>query len=354
MTTHSSQFLPSRLLLENGLAFEGFSPKEQQGVFFGEVVFTTGMTGYPESLTDPSYRGQILTFTYPLMGNYGIPSPDFWESKQIHVRGIVINLETTHWSHYTGLQSLSNLLKAQNIPLITGVDTRELTKILRVEGTCIGCITSEKVKPHAFFNPNSDDLVAQVSPKEVSCYGKSPKTIIAVDCGMKENIIRSLLKFPLTIKRVPYNYDYTEESYDGIFISNGPGDPACCTSTVSILKKALEKNKPIFGICLGIQLLALAAGAKTYKLTFGHRGQNQPCIDQGTKKCYITSQNHGYAVDESSLPDDWKVTFRNINDGSVEGIAHRVKPFFAVQFHPEASPGPTDALWLFEKFYELL
>jgi carbamoyl-phosphate synthase small subunit len=354
MIVHLPQLAPSLLSLENGMVFQGLSPKDQKGFLCGEVVFTTGMTGYPESLTDPSYAGQILTFTYPLIGNYGIPPQEQWESKKIHARGVVVNLDVSHWSHHTGTLSLSDWLKAQNIPLIIGIDTRELTKTLRSAGTMLGCISLKGEGQAKFIDPNKEDLVDQVSTKKRQSYGKGNKTIIAVDCGMKENIIRSLSKFPVAIERVPYDYDYTEESYDGVFISNGPGDPAACKKTIAILQKALKKDKPIFGICLGTQLLALAAGAATYKLPFGHRGQNQPCIDTETKRCYITSQNHGYAVQEDSLSKDWVVTFRNINDGSIEGIAHHAKPYFAVQFHPEASPGPTDCLWLFEKFYKLL
>lgn len=344
----------SWLVLENGMRFEGFSPKDQKGIFQGEVVFTTGMTGYPESLTDPSYKGQILVFTFPLIGNYGIPIKDRWESQKIHVQGVIINAEVTHWSHYSGLKSLSEWFKEQKIPYMVGVDTRELTKILRSAGTMLGSITSEKLLTPPLSNSTEEDLVGEVSTKNLQTYGKGSKTLIVVDCGMKQNIIRSFLKFPLSIRRVPYDYDYTQDAYDALFISNGPGDPKVCKKTIAILKKALKNSKPIFGICLGNQLLALAAGASTFKLPFGHRGQNQPCIHMETQRCYITSQNHGYAVEEGSLPKDWKVTFKNIHDGSIEGIAHRSKPFFSVQFHPEASPGPTDSLWLFEQFYNLI
>lgn len=349
-----SQLNPSQVCLENGMAFKGFSPKVFNTNYFGEVVFTTGMTGYPESLTDPSYAGQLLAFTYPLIGNFGVPPKENWESKKIHARGVIINLEPNHWSHHTALLSLSEWLKQQNVPLISGVDTRELTKVLRSAGTMLGCIACRASTPTQFHDPNKEDLVGDVSIKNPQTYGKGKKTIIAVDCGMKENIIRSLLKFPITLKRVPHDYDYTKEPFDGLFISNGPGDPKACTATIQILSKALKMNKPIFGICLGTQLLALAAGAKTYKLPFGHRGQNQPCIHLDSKRCYITSQNHGYAVKENSLPKEWKATFKNINDGSIEGISHKTKPYFAVQFHPEASPGPTDSLWLFEQFYKSL
>lgn len=342
------------LILENGSAFQGTAPSWQQGAFFGEVVFTTGMTGYPESLTDPSYAGQILTFTYPLIGNWGIPDKSTWESSKIHAKGVVISQECRNWSHHSGLSSLAEWLKNQNVPLITEIDTREVTKTLRQKGTMAGAIVNAATHPKQFPQMDNIHWVSQVSNGKNQIYNSGKKTIIAVDCGMKENIIRSLQSFDLTIKRVAHDYDFTNEPYDGVFLSNGPGDPTACVKTIDILKKALTKNKPIFGICLGAQLLALAAGGSTYKLPFGHRGQNQPCIDLKTKKCYITSQNHGYAVAEESLPSDWSVTFKNINDGSVEGIGHKTKPYFAVQFHPEASPGPTDTMWLFNKFYEIV
>lgn len=344
----------SYLILENGDIYTGWAPSWQKEIYHGEVVFTTGMSGYPESLTDPSFTGQILAFTYPLIGNYGVPPQEDWESAKIHASGVIVSEACHIWSHYKGVQSLFQWLKKQNIPVITGVDTRALTKLLRHHGTMKGIITNKKIRPRQFKDPNEEHLVAKSGIQEERCYGKGKKIVIAIDCGMKENIIRCLEKLPITIRRVPYNYDFTNDHYDGLFISNGPGDPMQCSETIPHLKKALNGNKPIFGICLGTQLLALASGAKTYKLPFGHRGQNQPCIETETEKCYITSQNHGYAVDEKSLPKNWKITFKNLNDGSVEGIAHKTKPFFAVQFHPEATPGPTDTEWLFEKFYKTL
>ncbi len=348
------QMVPSRVILKNGEIFEGQSPSWQRDSFFGEVVFTTGMTGYVESLTDPSYAGQILTFTYPLIGNYGVPDEKGWESKKIHAAGVIINELSTFYHHFDAKQSFSEWLHTQGIPLITTVDTRALTKLLRTYGVCLGAISCETSKPKQFFDPNETHLVDRVSVKEPIEYGSGKKKIIAVDCGMKENILRCLLKFPVTVKRVPHNYDYSQEDFDGVFISNGPGDPVICEEAVEILRKALLKKKPVFGICLGTQLMALSIGAKTFKLPFGHRGQNQPCICYHSNRCYLTSQNHGYAIDEKSLPKDWRVSFHNLNDGSVEGIEHVSLPFFAVQFHPEASPGPIDTMWLFEKFYQLL
>jgi carbamoyl-phosphate synthase small subunit len=354
MTKNLNLLQPAYLHLENGLVFSGFFPPGQKGSYFGEVVFTTGMTGYPESLTDPSYTGQILTFTFPLIGNYGVPPEKEWESSRIHARGVIVDLPCINWSHYTGASSFLEWLKQQNVPILIGVDTRQLTKTLRSSGTLLGVMSTQAEVSPLFPDPNKENLVAQASIKSKKRYGKGGKRVIAIDCGMKENIIRCLAQWPITIERVPFDYDYTHEDFDGIVLSNGPGDPIQCVETIQILQKAFKQEKPIFGICLGTQLMALAAGAKTYKLAFGHRGHNQPCIDTLTKKCYITSQNHGYAVEESSLPKGWAVTYRNLNDGSVEGIAHKTKPFFSVQFHPEASPGPTDTLSLFEQFYQLL
>lgn len=345
---------PAKLRLQSGESFSGCCPVWQDASVFGEVVFTTGMTGYPESLTDPSYTGQILAFTYPLIGNYGIPSPDKWESERIHAKGIVISQTTNTWSHYEGIHSLLEWLSAQNVGCMMGVDTRALTKKLRARGSMPGAITVSDNWDESLEDPNHQHLVSLAACSEIRTYNNKKKTIIAIDCGMKENIIRELAKLPYTIKRVPYSYDFTHEDYEAVLISNGPGDPSQCPEILPALKKAMQGDKPIFGICLGAQLMALAAGASTYKLPFGHRGHNQPCMDLRSKKCYITSQNHGYAVVEDSLSDEWEVTFRNLNDQSVEGIAHKSKPFFSVQFHPEATPGPTDTVWLFQEFHKMI
>ncbi|MEC7839522.1 MAG: glutamine-hydrolyzing carbamoyl-phosphate synthase small subunit [Chlamydiota bacterium] len=349
-------WVPSAIILEDGEKFSGYCPEWNRGTFYGEVVFTTGMMGYPETLTDPSYAGQILCFTYPLIGNYGIPPKELWESKKIHARGVIVSEACLHFYHHQGTLTFIEWLHSQNVPLIVGVDTRALTKVLRSSGTMLGAITTEKKDKYDFENPNEEHLVSQVSIDDIDVHKNtnSKKVVYAIDCGMKENIARSLKNMPIEVRRVPYNHDFTDEDFDGVFISNGPGDPEMCPETVAIIEKVMKKGKPIFGICLGIQIMSLAAGAKTYKLPFGHRGHNQPCIDTVSQKCYITSQNHGYAVNESSLPKGWSVTYRNLNDNSVAGIAHKTKPFFAVQFHPEATPGPTDTHWLFEKFYEML
>lgn len=355
-TTNRSDYLyrPSKLYLKNNLVFDGFSPVWQLGEYSGEVVFSTGMTGYPESLTDPSYKGQILTFTYPLIGNFGVPAKELWESKKIHASGVIVSDVCNNWSHHTGTRSLLEWLKEQKVPLICGVDTRALTKALRDHGSTLGIISSNQEISFKYIDPSETHLVSQVTVDQPTTYKNGTKTVIVVDCGVKENILRALAAFPIHIKQVPYNYDFTAEPFDAVLLSNGPGDPKKCQETVQIVRKAMLQDKPIFGICLGTQIMALAAGASTYKLQFGHRGHNQPVKDTETNRCYITSQNHGYAIDENALPEDWRVSFRNINDNSVEGIAHKTKPFFSVQFHPEATPGPTDTEWLFQKFYELL
>ena len=344
--------MPAQLILETGETFQGLAPASQQEIAFGEVVFNTGMVGYVESLTDPSYAGQILVFTYPLIGNYGIAEESTWESHKIHVKGVIVSELAPYHSSHSAEHSLEEWLMRQNIPYLTGVDTRAVTKLLRTHGVIPGAIAPASVKPTAFEDFSHIDWVEKVSIKEPREYGAGDKLIIAIDCGMKENILRCLLKYPARIKRVPYDYDFTDEPFDGVFISNGPGDPALCQKTIQILQKALAKKKPTFGICLGTQLLALAVGAKTYKLPFGHRSHNQPCMDYATQRCFLTSQNHSYAVEETTLPSDWQVSFRNLNDNSIEGIEHKHLPFSAVQFHPEAAPGPLDTQWLFEKFYD--
>jgi carbamoyl-phosphate synthase small subunit len=338
-----------KLILEDKTVIEGKSFGAETSAS-GEVVFNTGMVGYVETLTDPSYRGQILVLTYPLVGNYGVPDPEFFESSGIRLSGLVVSEYSETYSSASAKQSLSSWLKTSGIPAISGVDTRALTKKLREKGVMLGTLTLGG-KKYALEDPNKRNLVAEVSIKEKQRYGSGPMKIITVDCGMKENIVRSFVERGAEVLRVPWDYDFTKEKYDGLFISNGPGDPTMCKETILNLKKALEGDKPILGICLGNQLLALAAGARTYKLKYGHRSQNQPCADvlDGTR-CYITSQNHGYAIDGKTLPKEWEAWFENANDGSIEGIKHRKMPWSAVQFHPEAHPGPTDTAWIFDDF----
>ena len=344
-----------KLILEDGTCFEGKSFGDEHSVA-GEVVFYTAMTGYPESLTDPSYEGQILVSTYPLIGNYGVPADttdagisEFYESEKIHVRGLIISDYSTEYSHWNAAKSLGDWLKESGVPGIFGIDTRAVTEILREKGSMLGKIEFEKESVD-FVDPNLGNLVAQAGHGEKEIYGNGDLKVVLVDCGVKNNIIRCLLKRDVTIIRVPWDYDFTTEEYDGLFLSNGPGDPAMCSETISNISKALEIGKPIMGICLGNQLLALAAGADTYKLKYGHRSHNQPVLLAGTDRCFITAQNHGFAVNPKSLPDDWEELFVNVNDQTNEGIRHRYKPFFSTQFHPEASSGPVDTEFLFDEF----
>lgn len=324
------------------------------------------MVGYPETLTDPSYAGQIIVMTYPLIGNYGVPGKDkagslpaFFESTKIHARGLVVADYSADYSHFEATRSLSEWLKEEGIPAIYGVDTRAITKKLRHEGVALGALVSEgAAKPRALYDPGAVNIVAEVSVEEPLLYQrpsqKKKKRIILVDCGAKLNIIRSLLARGVDVMRVPWEYDFTDDTYDGVVISNGPGDPMTAKATIQNLRTVMKRAVPIFGICLGSQLLALAAGAQTYKLPFGHRGHNQPVVEVGTDRAFITSQNHGYAVRKETLPHGWEAWFTNANDGTNEGVHHTSLPFMAVQFHPEATPGPTDTAFLFDDFLKLL
>lgn len=345
-----------KLILEDGTVFEGKSFGSETSVA-GEVVFYTAMTGYPESLTDPSYTGQILVSTYPMIGNYGVPNDAevgginaFYESHRVHIAGLVVADYSFDPSHWNSIKSLSDWLKESNVPGIFGIDTRKLTKLLREKGSMKGKIEFEE-QPIDFYDPNTENLAAKASCTEVETYNEEGEyTVALVDCGVKYNIIRCLTKRGAKVIRVPYNYDFNTIDCDGIFLSNGPGDPAMCNETVEHLKKAIDGDKPIMGICLGNQLLGRAAGCTTYKLTFGHRSHNQPVLLNGTDRCFITSQNHGYAIDQDTLPSDWEPMFINVNDGTNEGIRHKSKPFFSTQFHPEAASGPVDTEYLFDEF----
>ncbi len=361
------------LILADGTVFRGQSFGANVDTD-GEVVFNTGMVGYPESMTDPSYRGQILTFTYPLIGNYGVPTEEKnqwgfsknFESENIHVRALIVSSESREYSHFTAVSSLHNWMQHHGIPGISGIDTRALTKKLRETGVMLGRIVQDdsKTDPGVIPDPNLDNLVAEVSCKGVETYepetGNPVATIVAFDCGMKRNIIRSWLKRGVRVHRVPWNYDLTKKelTYDGMFVSNGPGDPKVCKETIAQMKWAVEQGIPTFGICLGNQLLALALGGDTYKLKYGHRGCNQPCVEwkdgAETDRCIITSQNHGFAVDQAKLPKGWHVWWTNANDQTVEGIRHESGKYFSVQFHPEATPGPEDANYLFDEFLKVL
>ncbi|MFH0832135.1 MAG: glutamine-hydrolyzing carbamoyl-phosphate synthase small subunit [Candidatus Aenigmatarchaeota archaeon] len=342
------------LILEDGTTFYGQSFGSEISVS-GEVVFNTGMVGYPESLTDPSYHGQLLVLTYPLIVNYGVPSNDLenglakhFESDKIHVRGLIVSSYIDEYSHWNAKKSLSEWLKENGVPGIYGIDTRVLTKKIRENGTMLGKIIVDG--DVEFENPNERNLVSEVSVKKPIIYERGKKSVVVIDCGVKNNIIRALLSRNITVIRVPWNYDFSDMKFDGVLISNGPGDPKICKETIAIVKKIMKDEKPMLGICLGNQILGLAAGADTYKLKYGHRGQNQPAVEYGTKRCYITTQNHGYAIDTKTLPNDWKEWFYNNNDKTNEGIKHTIKPFFGTQFHPEAGPGPSDTKSLFEMF----
>lgn len=351
------------LILEDGSTFTGLSFGYNKPTV-GEVVFNTAMTGYQESLTDPSYSGQILVFTFPLIGNRGVPPHTcdshgisiYMESLRIHAQAIIVSDYSHDYSHWNGVESLASWLKEEQIPGIYGVDTRALAKLLREKGCMRGKIV--------YHDPNEIDLgdsqpihqVAQVSCNQIINYHQQAnrKQVVLVDCGVKHHIIRSLISRDVSIIRVPWDYDFTTLSYDGLFISNGPGDPNSCDITVSHIRKALAYNKPIFGICMGNQLLAKAGGASIYKLKYGHRSHNQPVRMVGSNRCYITSQNHGYAVDDKTLGGDWEPYFINMNDDTNEGIRHISSPFFSAQFHPEACGGPTDTDFLFDQFVSLL
>ena len=349
-----------KLILEDRSEFRGESFGAETSVS-GEVVFATGMVGYPESLTDPSYKGQILVLTYPLIGNYGIPDnqTDEWglsqnfESDKITVSGLVVSEHVSSYSHWSAKKSLSEWLKENNVPGVQGIDTRMLTKKMREKGTMLGKIVNGS--DVELSDPDLRNLVAEVSVKEKTSYNpKGKKKIVLIDCGVKLNIIRNLIRRGCEVIRVPWDYDFLGEDFDGVVISNGPGDPKKCNAAVKNVAAAMEKGIPVFGICLGNQLMALAAGGDTYKLKYGHRSQNQPCVEKETGRCYITTQNHGYAVDAKSLGNDWEEWLVNANDGTNEGIRHRTKPFFSVQHHPESSPGPVDTEWMFDRFLEMV
>ncbi|MEM2779375.1 MAG: glutamine-hydrolyzing carbamoyl-phosphate synthase small subunit [Candidatus Bathyarchaeia archaeon] len=363
------------LVLEDGSHFfgVGFGATKKA---VGEVVFSTSMVGYVESLTDPSYHGQILVLTYPLIGNYGVPqhhkeslSPPF-ESDEIKVAGLVIHELCENPHHWASRKTLSEWLFEEGVPGIWGVDTRMITKKLRVSGVMRGLLQvfEEEEKPDIEQlleevkkapDPNMRNLVGEVSTKKPVCYNPNGKrTVAVIDCGVKHSILTNLIERGLKVVRVPYNTpveEIMEYKPNGIIVSNGPGDPKKCIETIKCVKELITMNLPIMGICLGNQIIALAFGANTYKMKYGHRSQNQPVLELRTNRCYITTQNHGYAVDADSLKEtELDVWFINANDGTVEGLKHKQEPIFAVQFHPEASPGPYDTGFLFDEFCKLL
>lgn len=368
--------LPGLLRLQTGETFQATSfgaPLNPASPVTGEIVFTTALVGYPESMTDPSYRGQILVFTQPLVGNYGVPSAsrdrfgllDHFEADGIQVQGIIVNDYAAKYSHWNAIESLGKWCARHGVPALSGVDTRAVVTLLRERGSTLAEISvGENANDHAnaiFEDPNTRNLVAEASTRQKTFYNKDggDVTVALIDCGAKHNIIRSLAKRGATVVVVPWNHDLARDpvAYDGVFISNGPGNPQAAGQTVANLRTYMAKpstaTTPIFGICMGNQLLGLAAGFSSYKLKYGNRGHNQPATNLVTGKCVITSQNHGYALDDSTpdrIPLGWTPFFRNANDGSNEGIRHVSKPWSSVQFHPEAMGGPLDTDYLFDDF----
>lgn len=373
------------LRLSDGTEFQGYS-FGYEGAVSGEVVFNTAMMGYPESLTDPSYAGQLMTLTYPLVGNYGVPAftmeenglATFMESDRIYARAIICSEYSGEYSHWNGKETLAEWLQREHVPGITGIDTRALTMLLREHGVMMGSIEIEGCAPAEPAQYEGINFVDQVSCKEVITYkplnadgNKSKavndapaKRVILLDCGVKHNIIRCLINRGVEVIRVPWNYDFNSIEADGLFLSNGPGDPDTCQAAVEHIQTWMKREasnaegtkraKPLMGICMGNQLLGKAAGATIYKLPYGHRSHNQPVRKVGTELCFITSQNHGYAVDDKTLGADWEPLFVNMNDGSNEGIRHKSMPWFSAQFHPEACSGPVDTEFLFDEFIALL
>ncbi len=346
------------LLLEDGecIEGEGFGYDADSS---GEIVFTTGMTGYPQSLTDPSFAGQILVFTYPLLGNYGIPKPQKldthlmanFESEKIWAQGVVVSSAIETPSHYQMHESFSSWLRKHKIPGIAHIDTRALTLKLREKGAMRAVLS--KTKKFEWDKSSVQDLVAKTSlPKVIEYTSQHKKRIVLIDCGVKHGIVRALLSQGYDVLRIPWNEDPSQylKKADGLVCSNGPGDPKDCEITIAHIRRALRANVPFLGVCLGHQLVSLAVGADTYKLPYGHRGLNQPCQDMLTKKAYITSQNHGYAVDTKTIPEGFVEWFTNLNDGTNEGLKHKELPIWSTQFHPEGNPGPFDTEWVFSLF----
>ncbi len=351
--------IPAIILLEDGTRLEGISFGYPESVA-GEVVFSTGMVGYPESLTDPSYYGQILVLTYPLIGNYGMPPlrPDdhlqnYYEAPGAQISALVVDDYSRAYSHWNASSGLAQWLYNQRVAAVSGIDTRTLTKRLREKGTMLGKIIIGD-KDVDFYDPNRDNLVAKVSIDRPTVYGSGSKRVALLDCGCKHNIIREMVKRDIELLRLPWDYPLQEESFDGLLISSGPGDPKLCEPTIHEVQKTLNAGTPTFGICLGHQIMALAVGGDTEKMKYGHRSQNQPVMDTFNKQAFVTTQNHGFVVKQDSLPADWQFSFVNLNDDSSEGLCHKSDRFFSTQFHPEAAPGPTDTTFLFDRFVELL
>ncbi|XP_036611813.1 carbamoyl-phosphate synthase [ammonia], mitochondrial [Trichosurus vulpecula] len=354
----------AHIVLEDGTKMKGYSFGHPSSVA-GEVVFNTGLAGYPEAITDPAYRGQILTMANPIVGNGGAPDTaaldemglsKYLESDGIKVAGLLVLNYSDEYNHWLASKSLGQWLQEEKVPALYGVDTRMLTKIIRDKGTMLGKIEFEG-QPVEFVDPNKQNLIAEVSTKDVKVYGKgNPIRVVAVDCGIKQNVIRLLVKRGAEVHLVPWNHDFTKMEYDGLLIAGGPGNPALAQPLIQNVKKILESDRkePVFGISTGNLITGLAAGGKTYKMPMANRGQNQPVLNITNRQAFITAQNHGYALDDSSLPAGWKPLFMNVNDQTNEGIMHESKPIFTVQFHPEVNPGPTDTEYLFDSFLSLI
>ena len=351
------------IALEDGTVYRG-QVFGHRGHVTGEAVFNTSMTGYQEILTDPSYYQQIVTMTSSQIGNYGVNSEDV-ESATPKVQGLIVREFSKIHSNWRSEGNLSDYLETHKIPGLAEIDTRALTILLRNKGSMLGAIVQDTpLTPPSFNNPNEENLAAKVTSPAVQIFlpeEKPKSTVLLIDCGSKSNILRSLLKRGTKVVSVPFDYDFLSQrfqeevsSFQGIVVSNGPGNPQLFDTVVDRLREAIDQNIPMMGICLGHQLIARAAGAKTYKLKYGHRSHNQPCRMEGSQRCFITSQNHGFAVDIESLEKDWLPFFTNVNDGTNEGIRHSTKPVFSVQFHPEAAPGPQDTSFLFDNFLENL
>jgi len=363
------------LVLEDGSHFFGHGFGSVKKVS-GEIVFSTSMVGYPEAMTDPSFKGQLLTLTYPLVGNYGVPPYDLelgiprcFESESIKATGLVIHELCKKPHHWASTKTLEEWLKNENVPGIYGIDTRRLTKKLRVKGSMLGILqvceegeepNLEKLLKEAKTvpDPNRRDLVREVTVKEPVHHAVGgSKAVALIDCGVKYSILRSLLKRGINVVRIPYNFsaeEILEDSWNCVVISNGPGDPKKCFETIECVRELVEQGIPVMGVCLGVQILALAMGGDTSKLKYGHRSQNQPVLNLKTERCHITTQNHGYAIDSNSLKGtNLDLLFINANDKTVEGIKHKSKPALALQWHPEGGPGPYDTEFLFEEFLKI-
>lgn len=366
---------PAVLLLEDGTLFQGKGFGAETTVV-GELVFNTGMVGYPESMTDSSYAGQVLAFTYPLIGNYGVPSekdrdvfglPRNFESSGIKLTGIVVQEYCQRPSHWASVQTLSGWMDGEGVPGIEGVDTRALVSTIRERGVMM-CVLStgegaanrrelkRAIEKAARYD--SVDFVRRVSVKRPETYGEAEERVVVIDCGVKESIIRNMLVRGYAVVRVPFDSSYADvmkNDPSGVIVSNGPGDPRLCVETVKTTSRLVDSEVPVLGICLGEQVLGMSQGAETYKLKYGHRGQNKPVVDLESGRGYVTSQNHGYAVDPKSLSGtELRPWFVNGDDKSVEGLVHGTRPAMAVQFHPEAAPGPYDTEFVFDRFAEMI